>query len=298
MDRLFMNAASILAPARPDEDPAEVVTRIGSLSHKRLTPCGSGNMIWHICGQGKPLVLLHGGFGSWMHWIRNIPVFASRHTVFAATLPGFGDSDDLPEPQTVENIAAIVSTGIDRVLPLGEQFHMLGFSFGGLVGGLVAALQNDRLLSHTFSGSGGMGLTRNPTEPLQNWRRAKTEEERMQAHRRNLEILMIANPQKVDDLAVFIQNWNTLRCRVRTYKYRHQDILRKSLYKVRGRLMGLYGSRDAIASSHMHERVDYLSAIQSDLVFREIEGAGHWASYEAAEAFNKTYFEMLNGIDA
>lgn len=282
----------------PDERPAATIARIESLSEKRLTPCGSGNMIWHIWGEGKPLVLLHGGFGSWLHWIRNIPALATRFRVFAATLPGFGDSDDLPEPQTVEHIAAIVSAGIDRVLPPKEPFHMIGFSFGGIVGGLVAALQGERLLSHTFSGSGGMGLTRNPMEPLTNWRRAKTDEDRLAAHRRNLEILLIADPRKVDDLSVYVQNWNTPRCRVRTYKYRHADILRESLSKVKGRLMGLYGSRDAIVSGHMHERIDYLSAIQPNLVFREIEGTGHWACYEAADTFNKTYVEMLQSLDA
>ena len=292
-----MNDFKTLVSPRSDEEPETAVTRIESLSEKRLTPCGPGNIIWHVWGQGKPLVLLHGGFGSWLHWIRNIPILASRFTVFVATLPGFGDSDDLPEPRTVENLAAIVSTGIDQILPFEEQFHMLGFSFGGIVGGLVAALQGERLLSHTFSGSGGMGLTRNPMEALKNWRRAKTEEERLQAHRRNLEILLIADPQKVDALAVYIQNWNTPRCRVRTYKYWHLDILRESLYKVKGRLMGIYGSRDAIVSGHMHERKNYLSSIQPDLVFREIEGAGHWACYEAADAFNKTYFEMLHAIN-
>lgn len=292
-----MKDAATLVPPRTDEGPAAAVGRIESSSQKRLTPSGAGNMIWHVWGQGKPLVLLHGGFGSWLHWIRNIPELASRFTVFAASLPGFGDSDDLPEPQTVENIATIVSAGIDRILPPGEPFHMLGFSFGGIVGGLVAALQGERLLSHTFSGSGGMGLARNPMEPLQNWRRAKTEAERLQAHRRNLEILMIADPQKIDDLAVYIQNWNTPQCRVRTYKYWHQDILHESLYKVEGRLMGLYGSRDAIVSGHMHERIHYLRSIQPDLVFREVEGAGHWACYEAPETFNKTYFEMLHAIN-
>ncbi|MBW1789854.1 MAG: alpha/beta hydrolase [Deltaproteobacteria bacterium] len=197
----------------------------------------------------------------------------------------------------MENLAAIVSTGIDQVLPSEERFHMLGFSFGGIVGGIVAALQGERLLTHTFSGSGGMGLTRNSMEPLKNWRRAKTEEARLQAHRRNLEILMIADSQKVDALAVYIQNWNTPRCRVRTYKYWQLDILRESLYKVKGRLMGLYGSRDAIVGGHMDERVNYLSSIQHDLVFREIKGAGHWACYEAADAFSKTYFEMLHAIN-
>ncbi|MEG2631610.1 MAG: alpha/beta hydrolase, partial [Comamonas sp.] len=34
-----------------------------------------GQMVWHVWGEGAgglPLVLLHGGSGSWTHWVRNI----------------------------------------------------------------------------------------------------------------------------------------------------------------------------------------------------------------------------------
>ena len=78
---------------------------------------------------------------------------------------------------------------------------------------------------------------------------------------------------------------------------RNLDILRKPLHGVKGRLIGLYGGRDAIALGHLHERKAYLSAIQPDSVFREIDGAGHWACYEAAEAFNQTYLEILQAVD-
>jgi len=283
--------------AAADEDPAAVVARLESGAQKCLSPNGSGHMIWHIWGQGRPLVLLHGGYGSWLHWIRNVPAFAGRFTVHAATMPGFGESDELAPPHTAAHIAAIVSSGIDSVLPAGERFHMLGFSFGGIVGGIVAALQGERLLSHTFSGSGGMGLTHNPFGPLVNWREAGSEAERLQAHRRNLEILMIADPHKVDDLAVYIQNWNTQRFRVHTYQHRLLNVLGKWLPNVKGRLMGLYGSLDAVASGHLDERIQYLSAVQPDLIFRVIDNAGHWACYEAPEAFNTTYLEMLQALD-
>ena len=291
-----MKAVSALVRPRPDETPAAAISRIESLADIRRSPNGSGHMLWHVWGEGPPLVLLHGGFGSWLHWIRQIPALAARFTIFAATMPGFGEADDLAEPHTPEHLAAVVSAGIDHVLSAKAPFHMLGFSLGGTVGGLVAALQGDRLLSHTFTGSGGMGLTRNPFPPLHNWRLAKTAAARLAAHRRNLEILMIADPEKVDDLAVYIQNWNTRRGRVRTYKYRDLDILRAPLQRVRGRLMGLYGSFDAITRGHLEERVAYLGAIQPDPIFREIDTAGHWACYEAPDAFYRTYIEMLAAI--
>ena len=62
------------------------------------TPCGDGELVWHRWGEGAPLVLLHGGSGSWTHWLRNIaPLVAAGHQVLAPDLPGFGDSDPPPE---------------------------------------------------------------------------------------------------------------------------------------------------------------------------------------------------------
>ncbi len=278
------------------DDPAGVIARIESFSEKRFSQNGSGKMVWHVWGKGRPLVLLHGGFGSWLHWIRNIPEWMGRFSVYVPTMPGFGDSDDLPFPQTVENIASIVSAGIDEILPPREPFHLLGFSFGGVVGGFVAALQADRVLSFTLSGSGGMGLVRNSLEQPRNWRFAKTEDDCLKAHRKNLEILMFADPEQVDDLAVYIQNWNTQRCRVRVYKYRQQDILRGPLSKVKGHLMGIYGSRDPRFESRLSEQAGYLAAIQPHSIFKEVAGAGHWACYEDAENFNRTYLEMLQAV--
>ncbi|MEX2452280.1 MAG: alpha/beta hydrolase [Rhodospirillales bacterium] len=285
-------------PPHADESPEDAVRRIEALADIRRAPNGPGHMIWHVWGTGTPLVLLHGGYGSWLHWIRNIPYFAKRFTVFAASMPGFGDSSDLEDPQTIQHLASVVSAGIDHVIPKDTPFHMVGFSFGGIVGGNVAALQGERQLSHTFSGSSGMGLTRNRLEEFHSWRAAETEEARMAAHRKNLEILMIADPNKVDDLALYIQNWNTPKGRVRSHKMGQADSLSEALSKANCRLMGLYGSCDAYGKGHLHERVAYLSKFRDDLIFRQIEGAGHWACFEAADTFNEMYLTMLDEIGA
>ena len=57
------------------------------------TPCGPGTLVWRVWGQGRPIVMLHGGSGSWNHWVRNIDaLLASGRQVIAPDLPGFGDS--------------------------------------------------------------------------------------------------------------------------------------------------------------------------------------------------------------
>ena len=57
------------------------------------TPCGDGDMVWHMWGERQagalPLVMLHGGSGSWTHWIRNIDALvAAGYQIWLPDLPG------------------------------------------------------------------------------------------------------------------------------------------------------------------------------------------------------------------
>ena len=123
-------------------------------------------MLWREWGAGPPLVLLHGASGSWTHWLLNIAGLATRFTVLAPDMPGFGDSDLPAGPQTPDALAAVVSDGIDAVVPRPAPLDLAGFSFGGIIAGLVAARQGPRVRHLVLVGPNGMALPRAPGPPL------------------------------------------------------------------------------------------------------------------------------------
>jgi 2-hydroxy-6-oxonona-2,4-dienedioate hydrolase len=275
------------------ETPAAQVERLAAASRRIETPCGDGVMVWRSWGEGEPLVLFHGGFGSWTHWFRNIPVLSRRYRLIVASLPGLGESDDAPLPHTPEGIAAIAAAGVARILAPGERFHLAGFSFGGLIGGHVAALFGERCRSLTLVGAGGLGLKRSAMRKLLSWRHIEDEEGRLAVHRENLAILMLADPAKIDDLAVHLQAENAARGRVNSPTIAMTDTLTRKLPLVRGRLAGIWGGRDAAAMEDLPARARLLRGIQPSAPFVVIADAGHWVQYEAAEAFNEILLELL-----
>ena len=273
-------------------DPADIVSALDAKATRSTTPCGERGMVWRQWGDGPPLVLLHGGFGSWMHWVRNIEALAAQHTVFAPDLPGLGESD-LPELNyTPENLSAALADGLDRTVP--KPFDMAGFSTGGLLGGHAAARLGDKVRSLTLIGASGFGPIRRQTQQLT---RAPGDGDTADAEataRRNLGILMFADKANIDDLAVHIHMQNLPRARVRSRRMALSDTLLRVLPDVVAPLNGIWGEHDTTLPPNIAERENQLRAIQPGLDFRVIDGAGHWVMYEAADAFNAALLDVLS----
>jgi pimeloyl-ACP methyl ester carboxylesterase len=273
------------------EETVGIVKGVAAEAQRIETPCGDSTMVWRVWGGGPPLVLLHGGYGSWTHWIRNVFSLARRFTVIAPDLPGLGESAMPPEPHTAEGLAAIIVAGLATILPDGERFHLTGFSFGGVLGGHVAALLGAQVRGFTIVGSNGLGLRRQPTE-LERQKPGGTVEELLAIARHNLGVLMIADKGKIDDLAVYIQYMNAPRGRIRSRRFSRTDALIRALPRVTARLSGIWGGRDAGAYPYLDERKRVLNEIQPGLRFEVISGAGHWVAYEAADRFNPILAEI------
>jgi pimeloyl-ACP methyl ester carboxylesterase len=277
------------------EAPGALIARIDAAARRVETPCGEGHMVWRLwgpeVGEAEPLVLFHGGSGCWKHWIRNIGPLARRRTVICPDLPGLGESS-MPHPALdPAPIAAEVRAGLAQVLGEGRRYDLAGFSFGALLAGHLSAQAGPELRTLTLVGAGALGLPRPRTELVKV--RGKEGAERIEAHRRNLEILMVADPRSVDALALAIQDYNTEHARFRSRGFAHTASLKEAVAQARCPVALLYGERDAIAWPDVEARFAALRSVQPGAWTGVIPGAGHWVAYEAAESFNAMLLDML-----
>ena len=264
------------------------------------TPCGKGAMVWHVwraltlVAAFPPVVLLHGGSGSWTHWVRNIAaLLASGREVYVPDLPGFGDSavpaqgsdaDALPEP---------VEQGLHALL--GDRAcDLVGFSFGAMVGGFIAARFPARAARLVLVGAPGLGIA--PMQPveLRGWRHLHDPAEREAVHRGNLAALMLHHKDSIDELALRVHIANVPRDRMKGRRLSRTDALAQALLKVRCPVDAIYGSEDVLYLGKMEQLAQALRQIPNFKSFRKIEDAGHWVQFERANAFNETLLAILN----
>jgi 2-hydroxy-6-oxonona-2,4-dienedioate hydrolase len=273
----------------PELDKAPPWAEFDARSSKTWTPCGDGEMVWRSWGDGDlPLVFLHGGAGSWLHWIHTIPAFAAIHRVIAPDLPGLGESALPPKGAGGADIASIIAAGLDTLIGKDASCDLIGFSFGGVMAGLVASIRGP-VRSLTLVGSGGLGVIRGTTA-LQRVR-DKTGAARDEAHRANLHAWMIADPARIDPLAVAIQGWNSQRARLDSRPIGVSDLLLPALPKVDAPIVGIWGARDHSLQGEPQRAEAALRAVRPDTEFRVIADSGHWVAYETPAAFAQTLRE-------
>jgi pimeloyl-ACP methyl ester carboxylesterase len=278
-----------------DASRPALIDTLDRTATRRTTPVGDGDLVWRIWGTGEPLVLLHGGTGSWMHWMRNIEDLSRDHMLLVPDIPGSGESASLPIPTSVEQVAATLVSGIDAILGPRAHFRAVGFSMGGLISGYVAKHAGERLTHLVLVGAVGTTGRRHQMAPMKSWRRLATADEKRAAHHHNLGVLMIADPQAVDEAAVYMQYHNAERSRVRGKHINHTGDLSKTLPEFQGRLSSIWGERDATAGPYLDDRREKLAQFRPDATFDVIPNAGHWVQYEAADEFNRLLRRRLNG---
>ena len=257
------------------------------------TAMDGGDLVWQAWGDPDsartPLILLHGGFGSWTHWFANLPELSAERPVWTVDLPGLGSSGDMPEPHTTEHFAAILLSGINELLGEGTAFELAGFSFGAMIGGHVAALAGQRCQRFVMIGAAGFGDLHVQVSLLPPPDRDTPVDEADRIQRENLGRLMLSSPASIDDLAVYLHGDNLARHRFRSRKLAGSSDLESVLPAISAHMVGVWGSEDATAGglAAIEQRRELLKACQPEAEFHILEGVGHWAMYEDPGAVNR-----------
>jgi 2-hydroxy-6-oxonona-2,4-dienedioate hydrolase len=257
------------------------------------TPCGEGEMVWHAWGDGEPLVLLHGGSGSWTHWIRNVESLAAAgRRVIVPDLPGFGDSQRPPGNGDADGVVPVLAEGLPYLLGM-QSTDIVGFSFGGLCGALLAVAQPELVNRLVLVGAPGLGL-RDKRLPLVAWPHLDDPHARQAAHRHNLGVLMLHRSESVDALAVAVQTANVPHDRMRRRRLAMTDILLRNLPAIECPVDAIYGEQDALYGGGLLDEVARLLRGAPHFGrFVAIADAGHWVQFEAAAAFDAELLELL-----
>lgn len=271
--------------------PVETIAQLDRASRKTVFSLRGADNVWRSWGRGPAMILLHGNFGGWMHWARNIEALARVRRIFVPDLPGFGESG-LPVVNTADEIAGMLELGL-RSLAVREEIDIVGFSFGASVAGALAKRLGGQARHLVVVSAGHLRLSKAPIAPFAAWRHLPTEEERDAAHRRNLHAMMISRMERIDDLAIHIQRENTSRRRLKTDDITKSHPLRPILDELDCPVVGIWGERDSTIGPFMQERLDLFRALGSRFAAYTIPDAGHWLQYEAAARFNELLLSVL-----
>lgn len=277
-----------------DATALQTLSDVAARGQRMVTTHEGAGMAWQVFGEGSPLVLLHGGSGSWNHWIRTVGHFAGRHRVLAADLPGLGDSDLPAGRYSAESLADAVAAGIAALLAPDEAFELTGFSFGGIVGGHVALRLGARMNGLTIVGSPPFGLgSTGPANAVEPVDPALDFEAARPLHERNLARLMIADVERIDALAVRAHHDNLRRARLRSRKIARTDTLARAIRSLDCPLSGIWGSRDVTIDPNLAAIRELFETHPRFRSFDVIDGAGHWVAFEAADTFNALLARQL-----
>ena len=285
------------------------ISRVEALSQRIVQPYAWGNAVWHVWGAGQaaeqglegqvadtrsnaskqPLVLLHGGSGSWTHWLRNVEHLAKIRTIWALDIPGFGDSD-LPSGVSdadglVPYVAEILANSFR-----GDGVDVMGFSFGAMTAGLVAAEYPNLIRQLILVGAPGLGLFSKEL-PMRGMTPDMDEKSQRKVHRHNLNAMMFVHTDSVTDEVIDLQQANVARDRLRRRRIARTDVLAQAQTHWTCPVHGVWGACDALYQGTLAQVPQVLSSMAS---FTEVPDAGHWVMFEKPDAFHAAVAPLLS----
>jgi len=241
-------------------------------------------------GTGPQLVLIHGGSGSRTHWARNLDSLSRKFKVITPDLPGFGESANPPDEISTEEYLGWVAHAV-RLAVSDEPFHLVGFSFGGVISAGVAAILSTHAhapVGLTLVSPAGFGKPEGRAIRLE--RVKGIHEDNISAIRavtaRNLGRWMLAKEPSPSDASVDIHLQNVRHTRFDSRKISHGNLLVDHVLRASVPTQILLGEDDPLIFPSLRERIMLMTVSIPSARIEVIPGAGHWLPYEASDVVN------------
>lgn len=285
------------------EQPAEVQAWQARAA-RHVQPHAGGHVVFHhwpaqhsgvapVQGQA-PVLLLHGGSGSWTHWVRSLGALTDAgHDVWAVDLPGFGDSDGLPGVSDADGMVHGLAEALAAQFPL-QALKLVGFSFGGMTATLLAAAYPHLAQQLVLVGAPGMGLTSKHPVQLKGWRHLAAPREQLAHHVFNLQALMLHDRSKIDRDTVALHVANVRRDRLPRRRISSTDVVVRTLPRVPCPVAAIYGAHDALYPGTLAQVQALMAGAAPHWQGMHcIADAGHWVQYEQPSAFHAALLPVL-----
>lgn len=237
-------------------------------------------------GVGEALLLIHGGHGSWTHWIANIETLARTRRVIALDMPGFGASFNPQPAYSIEQYAGVVSAVLDSLRI--ERAAIAGFSFGCIVASAAARGEPNRISHLALVNAPGIG----PTSPIATRLTKALSELSVRKGLRlgateSLRQMQLFNHGLIDDEVV-----NMMLANLRQTRFVSRDVSQSIrtdliLHGVRQPILIFIGRED------VHRQFGLSGALRTIVQHAPhaqicmVERAAHWLQYDRADLFNE-----------
>ncbi len=229
-------------------------------------------MYYEIFGEGKPLVLIHGGLGNADYWESQIAAFSEQYQVIAPDSRGHGRSTFSEQTIGYSLMASDVLALMDH---LGvEKFDLVGWSDGGIIGLDLAINHPERVNKIVAYGA---------NYSVSGLRSDIEEDETFNTYiEKTIEDYLKLSPTP-DQLDPFLENISTMWSTEPEYTS-------EQLGGITVPMLILDGDNDeAILTEHTEEMAGLISTSELFL----IPGTGHFAMWEKPEEFNQIVLDYL-----
>lgn len=225
------------------------------------------------------LLLVHGGSGSWLHWLPALPALLPRFRVFAVDLPGLGASRGASHADIGEVAAGLRAT----VTFLGSRLDAVAaFSFGAVVTALAYEGLARPPALHVLAPA-GFGPSQLALDQLKRMTGVRSAAERRAVDRHNLAVAMLAPGRPISPRIERLY-----RCALRETSFDSRAgsfsrIVEAALPRLPLR-SALWAGADAFIGADLTRRMALVAQAHPAAAQHVIAGAGHWLAAEEPQA--------------